>query len=111
MIYIDGEVISVNTDWVTVNNPSAGEIMVYLPSVISRMPIVGDHINYDKDDVDRSRGMFIGYYNTAPVVPSGGGSLENHQHQLLSDDMLDDMNLSAEQKLLLKSKLTGGVHE
>ena len=110
MIYINGEVLSVGLDFVTVNNVSAGQISVYLPSVISRMPVVGDHINYDKDDVDNTRGMFVGFYNTAPVV-SGGGSLEDHQHQLLSDDVLDDMNLSAEQKLMLKSKLTGGVHE
>ena len=109
MIYIDAEVLNVNTDWVTVNNPDAGQIMVYLPSVISRMPVVGDHINYDKDDVDRSRGMFIGYYNTAPVVPSN--SMADHQHQLLSDEVIADMVLSAAQKLELKSKLTGGVYE
>lgn len=106
MIYTNVEILAVSTNYVTVYDPDAGQnINVYLPCVISRLPVIGDHIVYDKDDVDYSNGMFVCYYNEAPVVPTG----DNHIHQLLSDDIVDNMALSASQKAEMKLKRTGGV--
>ena len=106
MIYTNAEILSVSTSYVTVYNADAGQnISVYLPSVISRLPAVGNHIVYDKDDVDDSSGLFICYYNESPVVPSSG----NHVHQLLSDSIVDGMALDSTQKADMKTKRTGGV--
>lgn len=105
MIYTNVEILTVNTNYVTVHSPDSGQnINVYLPCVVSRLPVVGDHIVYDKD-VDDSNGMFVCYYNEVPIVPTGG----NHVHQLLSDDIVDNMALSASQKAEMKAKRTGGI--
>lgn len=105
MIYTNVEILTVSTNYVTVNNAEVGqEIHVYLPSVISRLPVVGDHIIYSMASTD-SNGMFVCYYNDAPIIPT----TDNHIHQLLSDDIVDNMVLSASQKAEMKLKRTGGV--
>lgn len=104
MIYTNAEVLAVGTGYVTVYNSDVGNnIAVYLPSVISRYPVVGDHIIYDKDDVDDDNGMFINYQSTTPT------EFSTHQHQLLSDSVIADMALGANQKAEIKQKTTGGV--
>ena len=106
MIYTNAEILAVSTNYVTVYNSNIGQnISVYLPCVISKLPVVGDHIVYDKDDVDYSNGMFVCYYNESPIVPTSG----NHIHQLLSDDIVNNMALNASQKAEMKAKRTGGV--
>lgn len=106
MIYIDAEIVTVNTNYVVVYNPdSAAHINVYLPCVMSRLPVVGDRIVYDKDDVDPTNGTFVCYYSEPPVVSTSG----NHIHQLLSDDIVNNMALDAAQKADMRLKRTGGV--
>lgn len=106
MIYTDAEILDVSTDYVIVYNDNVGQnIFVYLPCVISRLPVIGDRIVYDKDDVDYSNGMFVCYYNEPPVLPTSG----NHVHQLLSDDIVNNMALNASQKAEMRLKRTGGV--
>ena len=105
MIYTNVEILAVSTNYVTVNNTALGHnINVYLPCVISRLPIVGDHIVYSVDNTD-SNGIFVCYYNEAPIIPT----TNNHIHQLLSDDIVNNMALSASQKAEMKLKRTGGV--
>lgn len=103
MIYTNAEIISVNENFVVVQD-SGQEITVFLPSVISRFPVVGDRIVYSKDDVD-SNGLFVCYHNEQSVISVSG----EHIHQLLSDDIVDNMALSASQKADMKTKRTGGV--
>lgn len=106
MIYIDAEILDVSANYVVVYNPDIGDNMnVYLPCVISRLPAVGDHIVYDKDDVDPSNGMFVCYYNEPPIVSTAG----NHIHQLLADEIVDSMALDVSQKEDMRLKRTGGV--
>ena len=78
-------------------------VLVYLPSVISRLPVVGDRIVYDRDDVDESYGTFVNYYDENPVVFS------THKHQLLSDAVIANMALDQEQKDEIRSKTTGVI--
>ena len=104
MIYLNAEILAVGVENVTVHNPDLGSnIKVYLPSVISRLPVVGDHIIYDKDDVDGLYGVFVNYQNEIPIT------FTVHQHQLLSDDVIDNMALATSQKVDIKQKTTGGV--
>lgn len=103
MIFTNVEVISVNATSVIVQN-FGQEITVFLPSVISRLPVVGDRIVFSKDDVD-SNGFFICYHGEPPVVSVSG----EHVHQLLSDEIVDNMALSASQKAEMRTKRTGGV--
>ena len=104
MIYLNAEILAVGTENVTVHNSDLGSnIKVYLPSVISRLPAVGDHIIYDKDDVDGLYGVFVNYQNETPIT------FTVHQHQLLSDDVIANMALDASQKADIKQKTTGGV--
>ena len=104
MIYLNAEILSVSADRVTVYNPDlSSNIHVYLPSVISRLPVVGDHIVYDKDDVDGLYGVFVNYQGETPAT------FTVHQHQLLSDEVIANMALDASQKADIKQKTTGGV--
>lgn len=103
MIYTNVSVISVNTNSVSVQI-SGQEITVFLPSVISRIPVVGDKIVFYKDNVD-SNGFFICYHNEIPVVSASG----EHVHQLLADSIVDNMALSSSQKEDMRTKRTGGV--
>lgn len=106
MIYIDAEIVAINTNYVVVYNSDSGaHIHVYLPCVISKLPVIGDHIVYDKDDVDDVNGTFVCYYNKPPVVPASG----NHIHQLLSDEIVNNMALNTSQKVEMRLKRTGGV--
>ena len=104
MIYFNAEILATGTGYVTVYNSDVGNnIAVYLPSVISRYPVVGDHIIYNKDNVDDNRGIFINYQSTTPT------EFSMHQHQLLSDAVIADMALDSSQKAYIKQKTTGGV--
>lgn len=104
MIYFNAEILATGTGYVTVYNSDVGNnITVYLPSVISRYPVVGDHIVYDKDDANDNRGIFINYQRTTPT------EFSTHQHQLLSDAVIADMALDSSQKADIKQKTTGGV--
>lgn len=102
MIYFNAEILATGAGYVTVYNSDVGNnIAVYLPNVISRYPVVGDHIIYNKDD-DNS-GIFINYQSTTPT------EFSMHQHQLLSDAVIADMALDLSQKADIKQKTTGGV--
>lgn len=104
MIYLNAKILATGTGYVTVyNSDVGGNIAVYLPSVISRYPVVGDYIIYDKDDVDDNSGIFINYQGTIPT------EFSTHQHQLLSDAVIADMALDSSQKADIKQKTTGGV--
>lgn len=104
MLYLNAEILTVSEDHVTVHNADLNSnIKVYLPSVISRLPVVGDHIMYDKDDVDGLYGSFVNYQGETPITFTA------HQHQLLSDDVIANMALDASQKADIKQKTTGGV--
>lgn len=103
MIYTNVSVISVNTNSVSVQI-SGQEITVFLPSVISKIPVVGDKIVFSKDNVD-SNGFFICYHNEIPVVSASG----EHVHQLLADSIVDSMALSDSLKEDMRTKRTGGV--
>ena len=97
-------VTEVFTTTVSVNDTVSNlNILVYLPSVISRLPVVGDRIVYDRDGVNESYGMFVNYYDENPVVFS------THKHQLLSDAVIANMALDAEQKNEIRSKTTGAT--
>lgn len=104
MLYFNAEILTVSESYVTVYNPDiSSNIKVYLPSVVSRLPVVGDHIIYDKDDVDGLNGSFVNYQGETPIT------FAVHQHQLLSDDVIANMALNASQKADIKQKTTGGV--
>lgn len=104
MLYLNAEILTVSEDYVTVYNADLNSnIKVYLPSVISRLPVVGDHIMYDKDDVDGLYGSFVNYQGEIPITFTA------HQHQLLSDDVIANMALDASQKADIKQKTTGGI--
>lgn len=104
MLYLNAEILAVSADKVTVHNPDLNSnINVYLPSVISRLPVVGDHIIYDKDDVDGLYGVFVNYQGETPITFTA------HQHQLLSDDVIANMALDASQKADIRQKTTGGI--
>lgn len=105
MIYFNAEILDTGTGYVIVYNPDVDDnIVVYLPNVISRYPVVGDHIiYYNIYDFDGSDGIFINYQDTSPTDFSA------HQHQLLSDATIADMSLNPSQKADIKQKTTGGV--
>lgn len=103
MIYTNVSVVSVNTNHVLVQL-SGQEITVYLPSVISRLPIVGDSIVFSKDNND-SNGLFICYHEEPSIVSASG----EHVHQLLADEIVDNMVLIDSQKEEMRTKRTGGV--
>ena len=103
MIYTNVSVISVNTNHVLVK-VSGQDITVFLPSVMSRIPVVGDKIVFYKDNVD-SNGFFICYHNEIPVVSASG----EHVHQLLADEIIDNMVLTDSLKEDMRTKRTGGV--
>ena len=103
MIYTNVSVISVNTNNVLVQL-SGQEITVFLPSVISKIPVIGDKIVFSKDNVD-SNGFFVCYHNEIPVVSASG----EHVHQLLADSIVDSMALSDSLKEEMRTKRTGGI--
>ena len=103
MIYTNASVVSVNTNSVLVQG-SGQEITVFLPSVMSRLPVVGDKIVFSKDDVD-SNGFFVCFHGEMPVVSASG----EHVHQLLADEIVDNMVLSDSQKEDIRTKRTGGI--
>ena len=103
MIYTNVSVVSVNTNSVLVQN-SGQEITVFLPSVISRIPVVGDKIVFSKDAAE-AVGFFICYHNEIPVVSASG----EHVHQLLADEIIDNMVLTDSLKDEMRTKLTGGI--
>ena len=103
MIYTNVSVVSVNTNNVLVQL-SGQEITVFLPSVISRIPVIGDKIVLSKDDVD-SKGLFVCFNDEQTVVSASG----EHVHQLLADEIVDNMALSDSQKEEMRTKRTGGV--
>ena len=103
MIYTNVSVISVNTNNVLVQL-SGQEITVFLPSVVSRIPVVGDRIVFSKDAAE-TIGSFVCYHNEIPVVSASG----EHVHQLLADSIVDSMALSNSLKEEMRTKRTGGV--
>ena len=92
---------------VTVEDPLvAGRIIdVLLPSIISRLPAVGDEIRCIVDEDNPTTGLFFKYEEEPPVVPASG----THVHQLLADDIVDNMALNTAQKADMRTKRTGGV--
>ena len=103
MIYTNVSVISVNTNSVSVQI-SGQEITVFLPSVISKIPVIGDRIVFSKDAAE-TVGSFVCFYEGAAVVPASG----EHVHQLLADSIVDSMALSDPLKEDMRTKRTGGI--
>ena len=103
MIYTNVSVVSVNTNSVLVK-VSGQEITVFLPSVISRIPVVGDRIVFSKDAAE-TVGSFVCFHEESTVVPASG----EHVHQLLADSIVDNMALSTIQKEDMRTKRTGGI--
>ena len=68
MIQSNIAVDAVYYNYVEVFDPTLQEtVKVYLPSVISRRPVVGDTIIYEIDDVEDDEGSFVNYYNSSPI--------------------------------------------
>lgn len=106
MVVVNAKVLSVANDSVAVYDAEYSKnITILLPNIISRLPVVGDNINYIKDDVDDARGLFINYYGETPIV------YNNHTHRLLSVDIINNMPISATQRAELFSKQTGVIYE
>lgn len=104
MIYTNCTITSIDEDFAWVFNDDTGmELKAWFPSVLSREPKVGDRVVIDKDDVDYENSSFVRFYGEKPVI------LNAHVHQLLDDNTIDNMQISDEQKSILKSKKTGGV--
>lgn len=104
MLYINKQITAVGTNSVSVyNDDVSATISVWLPSVISRRPVVGDRIVYIKDDIDHTNGLFISFYNESPDVFS------THVHQMLAQSTINTMALSSSQKAALAAKTTGNV--
>ena len=106
MIVVNAKVLSVTNNSVIVyDNNFSKNITILLPNIISRLPVVGDNINYIKDDVDEDYGLFISYYGEAPIV------FNYHTHRLLSVDIIDNMPILEPQKAELYNKQTGVIYE
>ena len=106
MIVVNAKVLSVTNDSVAVYDAEYSKnITILLPNIISRLPVVGDNINYIKDDVDDARGLFISYYGETPIV------FNYHTHRLLSADIIDNMPILEIQKADLYTKQTGVIYE
>lgn len=103
MIYTNVSVVSVNTNHVLVQ-VSGQEITVFLPSVISRIPVIGDKIVFSKDAAE-TVGSFVCFYDESTVVPASG----EHVHQLLADSIVETMALSDSLKEEMRTKRTGGI--
>lgn len=104
MIYTDCTVLHVTSQYAYVlNNDTDAEIFAWFPSVLKRFPIEGERVIIDKDDVDAENASFVNIYSEAPLI------IDDHKHQLLSDEVLKDIALDDSQKQQLKNKTTGGV--
>lgn len=106
MVVTSAEVLLVDANYVTVyNSNKSANIKVWLPSVISRVPVIGDYIVYDIDDVDYNNGSFIAFYGEAPIK-----GVAQHTHQMMSNSTVDGMQgIDATTKDSLKALSTGGV--
>lgn len=108
MIY-DATILSLGTPLNRVTaeiDDTGGIVTVWLPSVISRLPVVDDYIVIQLDDAElNDYAEFVCYSNEASVVPIGS----QHTHQMLSDETIDSMELPSAEKDMLRTKSTGGV--
>lgn len=105
MIY-DATILSLGTplNRVTAEIDDTGSIItVWLPSVISRLPVVDDHIMIQQDDAElNDYAEFVCYSTEASV------DFIMHKHKLFSDQTVENMADESAKGTLAK-QLTGGV--
>lgn len=87
MLYENYKVVAVYGYYVdAVENDLTDPIIhVNLPSVVSRMPAVGDRIVFEMDDVDANIAVFLNFYKTSPKI------LSEHAHHLSPDSEWDSI--------------------
>lgn len=87
MLYENYKVVAVYDYYVDVveNTLADSVIHVNLPSVISRMPVIGDRVTFEMDDVDTYEAVFLNFYKTRPK------DLSQHTHYLSTEDEWDSI--------------------